>query len=89
MFDAINTAYARTNLILTTNLPYEQLAELPGSERPPGVAEDRLTHRCHNRRQRIQFPAAARENARAALKPCDNVDFSTKIWNEKRKFFLR
>lgn len=47
LFDIISTAYERTSLIVTTNLPFEQWTEVLGSERLTGAALDRLTHRCH------------------------------------------
>lgn len=47
LFDVISTAYERTSLIVTTNLPFEQWPEVLGSERLTGAALDRLTHRCH------------------------------------------
>ena len=47
LFDVIATAYERTSVILTTNLPFENWTEVLGSERLTGAALDRLTHRCH------------------------------------------
>lgn len=47
LFDVISTAYERTSLIVTTNLPFEHWTEVLGSERLTGAALDRLTHRCH------------------------------------------
>jgi len=47
LFDVISTAYERTSLIVTTNLPFERWTEVLGSERLTGAALDRLTHRCH------------------------------------------
>jgi DNA replication protein DnaC len=47
LFDVISTAYERTSLILTTNLPFERWVEVLGSERLTGATLDRLTHRCH------------------------------------------
>jgi DNA replication protein DnaC len=47
LFDVISTAYERTSVILTTNLPFEQWTEVLGSERLVGATLDRLTHRCH------------------------------------------
>jgi DNA replication protein DnaC len=47
LFDVIATAYERTSLIVTTNLPFEQWTEVLGSERLTGAVLDRLTHRCH------------------------------------------
>ncbi len=44
-FDSV-TAYERTSLIVTTNLPFESWTEVLGSERLTGAALDRLTHRC-------------------------------------------
>ena len=46
LFDVISSAYERTSLILTTNLPFEQWTEVLGSERLTGATLDRLTHRC-------------------------------------------
>ena len=46
-FDVISTAYERTSLIVTTNLPFENWTEVLGSERLTGATLDRLTHRCH------------------------------------------
>jgi IstB-like ATP binding protein len=45
-FDVISTAYERTSLIVTTNLPLESWTEVLGSERLTGGTLDRLTHRC-------------------------------------------
>ena len=47
LFDVISTAYERTSIIPTTNLPFEQWTEVLGSERLVGATLDRLTHRCH------------------------------------------
>ena len=42
-----STAYERTSVIVTTNLPFENWTEVLGSERLTGATLDRLTHRCH------------------------------------------
>jgi len=47
LFDVIATAYERTSVVLTTNLPFENWTEILGNERLTGAALDRLTHRCH------------------------------------------
>src|SRR5262249_61400445 len=47
LFDVISTAYERTSVVVTTNLPFEQWTEGLGSERLGGAARDRLTRRCH------------------------------------------
>ena len=47
LFDVIGTAYERTSVMVTTNLPFEQWTEVLGSERLTGAVLDRLTHRCH------------------------------------------
>ena len=47
LFDVIATAYERTSMIVTTNLPFERWIEVLGCERLTGAALDRLTHRCH------------------------------------------
>ena len=46
LFDVIATAYERTSLLVTTNLPFENWTEVLGSERLTGATLDRLTHRC-------------------------------------------
>ena len=46
LFDVISTAYERTSLMVTTNLPFESWTEVLGSERLTGATLDRLTHRC-------------------------------------------
>ena len=46
LFDCISTAYERTSLIVTSNLPFESWTEVLGSERLTGATLDRLTHRC-------------------------------------------
>jgi len=46
LFDVISTAYERTSLMVTTNLPFDHWTEVPGSERLTGATLDRLTHRC-------------------------------------------
>jgi len=46
LFDEISTAYERTSVVVTTNLPFEQWPEVLLSERLTGAALDRLTHRC-------------------------------------------
>jgi DNA replication protein DnaC len=47
LFDIISTAYEKTSVIVTTNLPFERWTEVLGSERLVGATLDRLTHRCH------------------------------------------
>jgi DNA replication protein DnaC len=47
LFDVISTAYERTSVVLTTNLPFERWPEVLGSERLVAATLDRLTHRCH------------------------------------------
>ncbi len=47
LFDVLSTAYEKTSVIVTTNLPFERWTEVLGSERLVGATLDRLTHRCH------------------------------------------
>ncbi len=47
LFDIISTAYERSSVIVTSNLPFEQWTEVLGNERLTGAVLDRLTHRCH------------------------------------------
>jgi DNA replication protein DnaC len=46
LFDVISSAYERSSLIVTTNLPFASWTEVLGSERLTGATLDRLTHRC-------------------------------------------
>jgi DNA replication protein DnaC len=46
LFDVISTAYERSSVLVTTNLPFEEWMEVLGSERLTGATLDRLTHRC-------------------------------------------
>ncbi len=43
----VATAYERQNVVVTSNLPFEQWPEVMGTERLTGAALGRLTHRCH------------------------------------------
>jgi DNA replication protein DnaC len=47
LFDILSTAYERTSVVLTTNLPFERWTEVLGNERLVAATLDRLTHRCH------------------------------------------
>jgi DNA replication protein DnaC len=47
LFDVISTAYEKTSVIVTTNLPFERWTEVLKNERLVGATLDRLTHRCH------------------------------------------
>jgi DNA replication protein DnaC len=47
LFDVLSTAYEKTSVIVTTNLPFDRWTEVLGSERLVGATLDRLTHRCH------------------------------------------
>jgi DNA replication protein DnaC len=49
LFDVISTAYERSSVIVTTNLPFEEWTEVLGSERLTGATLDRLTHQRHTR----------------------------------------
>lgn len=77
LFDVISTAYERTSLIVTTNLPFDHWTEVLGSERLTGATLDRLTHRCQiietkgesyrlrDAKARIRKPPASGEADRA------------------------
>lgn len=47
LFDVISTAYEKTSVIVTTNLPFDRWTEVLGNERLVAATLDRLTHRCH------------------------------------------
>jgi DNA replication protein DnaC len=58
LFDVIATAYERSSLVVTTNLPFENWTEVLGSEQLTGAALDRLTHRCPPRDEHCWKPRA-------------------------------
>lgn len=71
LFDVISTAYERTSVIVTSNLPFESWTEVLGSERLTGATLDRLTHRCRiietkGESYRLQDAKARRRSARPA-----------------------
>jgi len=43
----MSRAYERQSIVLTTNLPFENWAEILGNERLTGALLDRITHRVH------------------------------------------
>jgi len=47
LFEIISRAYEHHSLMVSSNLPFEQWAEIFGSERLAGALVDRITHRCH------------------------------------------
>src|SRR5437588_3610367 len=47
LFDVLSTAYEKTSVVVTTNLPFERWTEVLGHERRVAATLDRLTHRCH------------------------------------------
>jgi DNA replication protein DnaC len=85
LFDVISTAYERTSVIVTTNLPFENWTEVLSSERLTGATLDRLTHRCHileatgesyrlqdSRRRRRRETQSTRNRAQKMGKPNHN-----------------
>lgn len=78
LFDVISTAYERTSLIVTSNLPFESWTEVLGSERLTGATLDRLTHRCHiieTRGESYRLNDAKARTRRPAVKqPAQPVD---------------
>ena len=76
LFDVISTAYERTSLIVTTNLPFESWTEVLGSERLTGATLDRLTHRCRiietkGDSYRLSDAKARARSTSRAVKPVD------------------
>jgi DNA replication protein DnaC len=77
LFDVISTAYERTSLIVTTNLPFESWTEVLGSERLTGATLDRLTHRCRiieTKGESYRLQDAKARTTRAAKSVTETVD---------------
>ena len=77
LFDVISTAYERTSVVVTTNLPFEQWPEVLGSERLTGATLDRLTHRCtivETGRESYRLREARRRRRRSAGDPSPALD---------------
>jgi DNA replication protein DnaC len=74
LFDVISTAYERSSVIVTTNLPFEEWKEVLGSERLTGATLDRLTPRCtiiETGRESYRLRDARRRRRRAAASPAE------------------
>jgi DNA replication protein DnaC len=69
LFDVISTAYEKTSVVVTTNLPFERWTEVLGSERLVGATLDRLTHRCHLLEATGESYRLKEARRRQALKP--------------------
>jgi DNA replication protein DnaC len=79
LFDVISTAYERSSVIVTTNLPFEEWKEVLGSERLTGATLDRLTHRCTivetgKESYRLREARKRRRGPGAGLRPSDVDD---------------
>jgi DNA replication protein DnaC len=73
----MRTAYERTCLIVTTNVPFESWTEVLGSERLTGATLDRLTHRCQiteTKGESYRFQDAKARTSRSARSVTVTVD---------------
>ena len=66
LFDVVSTAYERTSLIVTTNLPFENWTEVLGSERLTGAAQRSLLSHCCSHWKVATFPILIEGNAAPA-----------------------
>src|SRR5262245_6588038 len=72
LFDVISTAYERSSVLVTTNLPFEEWTEVLGSERLTGATLDRLTHRCtivETGKESYRLREARKRRRRGAAEP--------------------
>ena len=47
LFEVFSQCYERGSILVTTNLPFDELTQFFGSERLTGALMDRLTHHVH------------------------------------------
>jgi DNA replication protein DnaC len=86
LFDVISTAYERTSLIITTNLPFESWTEVLGSERLTGATLDRLTHRCRiieTKGESYRLKEATARRRRPARSGTEDVDDGVEIVDQQ------
>jgi DNA replication protein DnaC len=78
LFDVTSTAYERSSVIVTTNLPCEEWTEVLGSERLTGATLDRLPYLCTiidtGRESYRMREARRRRRGQAAEPPASAVD---------------
>ena len=61
LFDVIRSAYGRTSVVITTNLPFENWKELISSEGLTEAMLDRFTHRVHILESKGELPLQGRQ----------------------------
>ena len=74
LFEVFSQRYDRGSTLVTTNLPFDELTEVFGSERLTGALLDRLTHHVHILEMNGQSYRLKRSRQNAASPPEDEPD---------------
>ena len=74
LFEVFSQRYERGFILVTTNLPYDEWAEVFGSERLTGALLDRLTHHVHILEMNGDSYRLRRSRETAASSPPDDPD---------------
>ncbi len=87
LFDVIVTAYERSSLLVTTNLPFVIWTEVLGSERLTGAALDRLTPAAPKKRTPLETKGNSdrQQDAKRRREPVDDSRSAPRVSSQARR----